>query len=242
MAFDKRFILRITSLAFAVSIHYLLLIMAVALLWVPRPWLRSGRKAARALGLARRRSRKRDFVRIRESGDNRVNFSEEFGKARNYVDFLRAMTGGLILIGNSDWGIGSCFVVPGNLITAQEDQFIFQLKVAIIAVGVILQFVRFEGRLTFYAPLFYFAGLAFAMCGFGAGFFAFLLVWTFNAALPIPPVGFVSVYALILVLMGMLFQGLSDNYVYAAAILFFLPVIVSLMARRSLALFAKKMK
>jgi hypothetical protein len=242
MVFDNRFNLRITSLAIVVTINYLFLILAAALLWLPRPWLRSGRRAARALGLARRRSRKRDFVRIRESGDNRVNFSEEFGKVRNYVDFLRALTGGLILIGNPDWGISSCFGLSDSLVMAQEDQFIFQLKVAIIAVGVILQFVRFEGRLTFYAPLFYFAGLAFALCGFGAGFFAFLLIWTFNAALPIPPVGFVSVYALILCLMGMLFQGLADNYVYAAAILVFLPVIVSLMARRSLALFTKKMK
>lgn len=208
---------------------------------MPRHWLRVGRKAARSLGLSRR-TRKREFVRIRESGDNRVNLTEEFGKARNYVDFLRALAGGLVLIGNPDWGVSSCFGDFEDLLTVREDLFIFEIQIAIIAIGVVRQFVRIEGRVTFYAPLFYFAGLAFAMCGFGAGFFAFLLVWTLNTALPIPPVGFLSVYVLFLWLMGMLFQGIGNHYVYAASILYALPVVVSLMARRSLALFTKKAK
>ena len=164
------------------------------------------------------------------------------GKTRNYVDFLRALTGGLVLIGNPDWGISSCFGDFEDLLTVREDLFIFEIQIAIIAIGVVRQFVRIEGRVTFYAPLFYFAGLAFAMCGFGAGFFAFLLVWTLNTALPIPPVGFLSVYVLVLWLMGMLFQGIGNFYVYAAAILYSLPIVVSLMARRSLALFTKKSK
>lgn len=223
------------------TINYLFLCLAVLLLWIPRTWLRVGRQAARAIGLARR-SRKRSFTRIRETGDNRVNFAEEFRKPRNYVDFLRAMTGGLILVGNADWGLASCFSLPDTLAGAADDTFVLQIRIAIVAVGVILQFVRFERRISFYAPLFYFAGLAFALCGPGAGFFAFLLVWTFNAALPIPPVGFLTVFALLLWLLGMIFRGLTDPYIYAAAVLALLPVVTSLMARRQLALFNKKMK
>ncbi len=223
------------------SINYTFLILATLLLWIPRPWLRIGRKAARALGMARRQ-RKREYVRIRESGDNRVNFTEEFSKARNYIDFFRAFVGGLILIGNEDWGISSCFQHSGDMLVDTSDIFIFEIQIAIVAVAVVRQFVRFEGRVTYYAPLFFVAGLAFGLCGFGAGFFAFLLVWTFNSALPIPPVGFLTVYTLMLWLLGLLFQGIRDQYVHAAAILFMLPVVVSLMARRSLALFNKKIK
>lgn len=223
------------------SINYFYLVLAIILLWMPRHWLRVGRKAARKLGLSRK-SRKRDFVRIRESGDNRVNFTEEFGKPRNYVDFLRALTGGLLLIGNPDWGVSSCFGDPESLMSVKEDLFIFEIQILIVAIGVIRQFVRIEGRVTFFAPLFYFFGLALALCGFGAGFFAFLLVWTLNTALPVPPVGFLSVYTIFLWLLGMLFQGIGNPYVYAAAILYALPVVISLMARRSLALFSKKFK
>lgn len=215
--------------------------MAVALLWMPRQWLRAGRSAARKLGLARRH-RKRDFTRIRESGDNRVNFSEEFSKPRNYIDFMRALIGGLILVGNPDWGIESCFGFATDVTATSSESFVFQVQIAIISIAVLRQFVRIEGRITFYAPLFYFAGLAMAVCGFGAGFFAFLLVWTFNSALPIPPVGFLTVYSLLLLLLGIVFQGLGNRYVYAATILFMLPVIISLMAKRSLALFNKKFK
>lgn len=223
------------------SINYFYLVLAIILLWMPRHWLRGGRKAARKLGL-RRRSTKRDFVRIRESGDNRVNASEEFSKARNYVDFLRALTGGLLLMGNPDLGVSSCFAGTEEIVAAQVGSFVFEIQILIIAIGIVRQFVRFEGRVTFFAPLFYFAGLGLVLCGFGAGFFAFLLVWTLNSAIPVPPVGFLSVYTLFLGLLGMLFQGLGNYYVYTAAVLYGLPVVVSLMARRSLALFAKKQK
>lgn len=225
----------------SVTISFPLLILAVILLWLPRPWLRAGRRVARAMGLSRRH-RKREFVRIRESGDNRVNFAEEFGKLRNYIDFFRALTGGLILFGNADWGVESCFGAHDALNPVSYDDFIFQLRVVIITVGVLFQFIRLEGRVTYYAPLFYFAGLGIALCGLGPGFFAFLLVWTFNTALPIPPAGFLSVYVLFIWLLGMLFRGLYDQHVYVAAVLFLLPVVVSLMARRSLALFNKKIK
>lgn len=236
---NREFVLNhLTSI---VSINYLYLIFAIVLLWMPRQWLRLGRKSARALGLARR-NRKRDFVRIRESGDNRVNFSEEFTKARNYIDFLRALVGGLILVGNPEWGINSCFLLVNENGLESTGNFLFELQIGIIAVGVIRQFLRIEGRVTFYAPLFYFAGLAFALCGFGAGFFAFLLIWTLNSALPVPPVGFLTVYALMLGLIGILFQGIGNYYVYAPSIMFVIPVMVSLMAKRSLALFNKKIK
>ncbi len=224
------------------SINYFYLILALALLWMPRHWLRGGRRAARKLGLRRRRSYKRDIVRIRESGDNRVNFAEEFGKPRNYVDFLRAFTGGLLLLGNADWAVTSCFETSGAMSAVREDLFIFEIQILIIAIGVIRQFVRMEGRVTFYAPLFYFAGLSLSLCGVGAGMSALLLVWTLNAALPIPPVGFLTVYAVFLTLLGLLFQGIDNRYVYATGIMFILPVVISLMARRSLALFNKKIR
>ncbi len=54
--------------------------------------------------------------------------------------------------------------------------------------------------------------------------------------------GFLTVYALALWMLGLVFRGITDFYIYAATVLFLLPVVVSLMAKRSLALFNKRFK
>ncbi len=226
------------------TIDYYLLVIALILLWFPRQWLRAGRKATRGLRWLRR-SRKyvKDPTQVREPGDTRLMFNEEFSKPRNYIDFLRAFAGGLVIMGNADWQIGSCFQVPPDL-ALQPGGFdvLMYVRMAILLVAVVIQFVRYEGRITYYAPIFYLGGLGFALAGFNAGFFAFIVAWTMNSAMPLTPTGFLSAYALLVFMLGLIFRGVSDQFVYFAGIVSFMPVLVSLLARRSLAMFSKKMK
>ncbi len=79
-----------------VNLPYLLL--AIALLWFPRHWLRLGSffKRRRSEGMTRATE---EPWRTRESGDPRVNFGGEFAKFRNYIDLLRAAAGSLALMG-----------------------------------------------------------------------------------------------------------------------------------------------
>lgn len=240
MSFDRPELIRFPSGRFRVHINYLLLFFALVLLWMPRQWLRSGRRAARALHLRRSSPPKRSFRPPHEMGANKVYFREQFTKPRNYVDLFRAFTGGLAVVGNPYWGVSSCFVQTDA--GAGEDPLILWLKLAILLVAVGLQFIRREQRLTFFAPLFYLAGLVAAMSGPGAGLSAFLLIWMFNSALPMPTVSFLSLFALLAWLAGLLFNGIGNVYVYAAAVLCMLPVLVSLMARRSLTMITKKLK
>ncbi len=226
------------------TIDYYLLVTALILLFFPRQWLRAGRKATRKLRWLRRsRSHTKDPTQIREPGDTRLRFGEEFTKPRNYIDFLRGLGGGLVILGNKDWEIASCFQMPIDHVpeTGQIDVLMY-VRMAILLLAVIVQFIRYEGRMTYYAPIFFLGGLGFALCGFSAGFFAFVVGWTMNSAMPLTPTGFLSAYALLIFMLGLIFRGVSDYFVMFAGIVSFLPVLVSLLARRSLAMFNKRMK
>ncbi len=221
-------------------------ILALAILWFPRQWLRFGRDATRGLRWMRRSRRHlNEQLRTREPGDVRLTAADEFSKLRNYIDFLRALVGGLLIVGHSEWEIVAAIrheaaTVDPTAVTAGTG--LDYLRMALLLVGVCIQFFRFEGRLTFYAPIFYLGGLGFALCGLNAGLFAFVVCWTLNTAAPLLPGGFLSMYALLIFMLGLLLRGLGDSYVLFMGAVSFLPVLVSLLARRSLAIFVKRMK
>lgn len=221
-------------------------ILALLVLWFPRQWLRLGRGATRRLRWLRRsRRRSAEQLRTREPGEVRLTAAEEFAKPRNYIDFLRAFVGGLLLVGHGEWEIVAAirYEATGTAVDAAASLAgLDYLRMALLFVGVLIQFLRFEGRLTFYAPIFYLGGLGFALCGIDAGLFAFAVGWTLNTAAPLLPGGFLSLYALLVFMLGLLFRGLGDSYVVFMGAVSFLPVLVSLLARRSLAIFVKRMK
>ena len=227
-----------------VTIDYTFLCLALLILWFPRQWLRLGRKATRRLRWLRRsRSRLRDQTQVREPGDPRLFISEEFSKPRNFIDFLRALTGGLLIVGSSEWAVEAVIQYDaGRVVQENAVDGIAYLRMALLLVGVLIQFIRYEGKFSFYAPLFYIGGLGFVLCGFNAGLFAFLIGWTINTAAPLSPAGFLSLYALLIFMLGLLFRGVHDGYVLFAGVVSFLPVLVSLLARRSLAIFTKRIK
>jgi len=221
-------------------------VLALLILWLPRQWLRVGRGATRRFRWLRRSRRHvNEQMRSREPADVRLTVTDEFSKPRNYIDFLRAFAGGLLIVGHGGWEVVASIrneAVLDEVAAASAASNLTYLRMGLLLVGVIIQFLRFEGRLTFYAPIFYLGGLGIALCGVDAGLFAFAVAWTLNTAAPLLPGGFLSLYALLVFMLGLLFRGLSDSFVLFMGAASFLPVLVSLLARRSLAIFVKKMK
>lgn len=221
-------------------------VLALLILWLPRQWLRVGRGATRRFRWLRRSRRHvNEQLRNREPADVRLTVTDEFSKPRNYIDFLRAFAGGLLIVGHGEWEVVASIrneAVLDEVAAASAASNLTYLRMGLLLVGVIIQFLRFEGRLTFYAPIFYLGGLGIALCGADAGLFAFTVAWILNTAAPLLPGGFLSLYALLVFMLGLLFRGLSDSFVLFMGAASFLPVLVSLLARRSLAIFVKKMK
>ena len=157
---------------------------------------------------------------------------EEFTKRRNWIDFLRALAGGYAV---AVVGIHSGATGEGggmSVLLAVAGAFF---------IAVAMQTMRFEGKLAFYPPIFFLGGLAFALVGPKAAFFAFVAVWAVNLALPSASV-FLFCYSGVILILGVMF-GAPIKQAGLAAGLAMLPVMAALLTRRRLmAQFGRKMK
>lgn len=213
----------------SLAINWPYLLIAVAMLWFPRQWLRTG---ARVL----KKRRKPDGAMERLAGmgardpeDKSVQPSREFANFRNYIDLFRALAGGYSLI-------QFAFVASGE--EAGETMFI--LQGAILLVAVLIQTIRFDGRISFFAPIFYFVGLSVGATGHYAGLFAFLLVLAINPVIPNPRM-FLTAYGLLLLPFGLAFGAALDLLGLTAGLLL-LPPLLSLLSKRPLVIFTRKAK
>ena len=110
----------------------------------------------------------------------------------------------------------------------------------VLVVGLLIQTVRWEKqRISFYPPIFYLAGLSVSLCDARGASFAFALIWAINAGLPNAQ-GFLSVYALLMVLFGHFFGMRVNLSAIYAGVLCFLPVLLSLLAKRPLTVFSRR--
>lgn len=215
------------------------LLLALLLLCFPRQWMRLGlaimnRKRRRSEGATRREE---EPWKTSEPGDPAVSFREEFVKVRNYVDLFRATAGSLAVIGGL--GIDPCVSAPPDApkLVGYE---VFAVQVAILLAGLLVQSVRYErGRFLVFAPIFFLAGLSVGICGIKAAGFAFALIWAVNPMLKNPS-GFLSAYALLIGLFGVLFLDFTSILVVLAVVLTFLPVLLSALMQRPLVLFSRK--
>lgn len=174
----------------------------------------------------------------RMPGDHSVWFRVEFAKLRNYIDFLRALAGGVALLGIAD-GLDPTFSALPDAPEATA-QLVSFVPLALLLLGVLIQTFRFEGRTRLFPPIFYFSGLSFAFGGVYVGAFALILIWAVNLVLP-SPLAFLSLYALLVAVFGCVFDGFGLTPLFGA-FLIFLPVLLSLLMRRPLVLFTKKVK
>lgn len=212
-------------------------IIALLLLWIPRQWLRAGG----ALFKRRHKSGKvrRDREAEREPGDNSIYFRDEFQKIRNYVDFFRAGIGGMAIVGLPIADIAPALQTLPDAAPWREN-LVEIVWIAVLVVGVLIQSFRFEKRSAMFPPIFYISGLTFGTCGVAVAAPAVVLTWAINTTLS-GPLAFLCLYAVTIGLFGLLLSDAPEQVGVTSALVF-LPVLISLLAKKRLVHFAKKVK
>lgn len=210
------------------------LCVGLALLWIPRQWLRRGK----VIGHHRRKkpSGGEEPWKAREPGDPRPSY-REFAKPRNYIDLLRGAAGAVAIVGG--FAIEGA-IQAGDAAARNDGRFALLAQLAVLLVAVVIQMVRFERRhLSFYAPVFFLAGLSVALCGPWAALFAFILVWAVS-----PMFGngeaFLIFYAAVLVVYGLFLHEAQRLFPIFAGLMCFMPALLSLLLRRPLVVFTRK--
>ncbi len=212
------------------------LLIAIALLWFPRQWLRIGSIFRRRRSAAAKRAAAEPW-NTREPGDPRVRFAAEFSKFRNYVDLLRAAAGSLAFVGG--FGIPPC-LAPVTGAAPKYAYAVIVIRSLILLIGLLLQTARYEKKkLTFYPPIFFIAGLTFGLCSPWAALFAFALIWAVHALFSSAQ-GFLTIYAFFIAGFGHLLARRGDLSVTYAGLLCFTPVLLSLLSNRPLVIFSRK--
>ncbi|MFM8620386.1 MAG: hypothetical protein ACKOE8_16850 [Opitutaceae bacterium] len=206
------------------------LLLGVALLCFPRPWLQ------KVVTLAKRRKKKSDVERLKDPwknkkpGDPAVQFGTEFKKIRNYIDVVRAAAGSVAIWG----GFGFPAAVAGGGIKG------LAVKAVIMLVGVAIQATRLHGgRFSFFPPIFYLAGILLGVCGWEVAVFSFILTWALHVMVR-NVAWFLTLNAAIVYGFGAFFHGNFSLTVILAAGLVFLPVMLSLLANRPLMIYSSK--
>lgn len=212
-------------------INFWLLPLTLLLLWFPRQWFRFGLRFSWANG-SRRRKRAKDRD-DRDTGDASMRFGEVFFKPRNWFDFFRALIGAIALV-------YFCFDSAPEA-TRETLHQIRWIKAFILVIGVLIQTVRLENRLTLVAPVFYILGSSFGMIDWRAALFATIAVWTINLVLPSAGV-FLFVFAGLQVCFGLLLQRGAFTEVSIAAGITCIPIVLSALTKRRLVQLNKKTK
>lgn len=207
------------------EIHWPYLALALALLWFPRPWMRLGKWRSR------RRRERATMERFAQDGandpdDKSVRLTRELKSPRNYLDFLRALAGGVALW---EFSFTAGADNPGAAFAAQ---------LVLTLVAVLIQLIRWRDRITFFAAIFFFAGLSIGMGNYFSGAMAFLLTCTINPIIPTPRL-FVTAFALLLLPFNyFLGAGLGLALVNSGLVL--LGPLLSLLTKRPLVVFTRK--
>ena len=212
-------------------INFWLLPIALVLLWLPRQWLRFGGKVF-SLPHRRRHHHHTEPGSEHDQRDVSLKVREEFLKSRNWIDLFRAIAGSLAVT----W---CCFE---NADAAKAvDARIFMLQTVVFVLAVLIQTLRFEGRFSLVAPVFFILGLSFGLIGWKGGLFAGITIWTLNLVLPSPGV-FLVVFAGVEICFGLLLSRVPLRFALLAAALAILPVFLSAVTKHRLVRFSKKTK
>ena len=214
-----------------------LLLFGLLLLWFPRQWMRLGK----TIGSRRRKTPLipgiDDPSNQRESGDPRISFSREFSKIRNYFDLLRGGVGSLAIMGGMDI-FPSIAPAPGD--NALPLWGVETIKLAILFLGLAIQTTRYERHhVTFFAPIFYLGGLSLSLCTTWGAFLSFTLIWALNPMIN-GAKSFLLMYAIVMTSFALFFRDWDAEASISAFMLCFLPVLLSLLARRPLVVFSRK--
>jgi len=214
-----------------VSVPYL--VFALFLLWLPRQWLQVGGHVAPSRHRTGPTVRDSNPRYQRQAGDRSVWLREELVKGRNYVDLLRGSIG--------SWAVMHfCFTLPpGEAVPSSSRLTLLALPAGIFVVAILIQMIRWSGRISLFAPIFFLLGLTVGVCSWQVALFAAVLVWALNCALPNPE-AFLFVQAIALAGFSCLFFGTITAPTLLGAALVFGPVVVSLLTKERLMLKTKR--
>src|SRR3954462_2516662 len=141
-------------------INWLFLVLGLLMLWLPRSWMRRGKAVLRR---RKRASAPTTAATTRESGDPRLSFPHEFSNARNYFDLFRGIAGGLAIVGFDSIPAA---LAPDEASSSAMRWIVLGCQLGILFIGLLAQILRNErGHLALFAPVFFLAGLAVALCG-----------------------------------------------------------------------------
>ena len=211
----------------AISWPYLLI--AVALLWFPRQWLRTGKTILRKRRKPDGALERLAGIGARDPEDRSVQPAREFANFRNYVDLFRALAGGYCLT-------QFAFRAGGE----GSDDIAVIIEALVLLAAVLIQTVRFDGRLSFYAAIFFFVGLNTGASAHYANLFAFALVLAINPVIPNPRM-FLTAYGLLMLPFGFLL-GADATMLGVCSGLVLLPPLLSLLTKRPVVIFSRKAK
>lgn len=158
--------------------------------------------------------------------DKSVRLARELKNKRNYLDLFRALIGGVSL-----WRFA--FEAEG-----QGGFLVFVTCALISFVAVLIQSVRWRDRITFFAAIFFYAGLSASLGNFYPGALAFLLVCAINPIIPNPRT-FVAAYALLLLPFNF-FLGDDQQLALFNTVVLLVPVLWSLLVKRPMVIFTRR--
>lgn len=213
------------------TVHYPYLALALLLLWFPRNWLRLGARVASG-GAGRRSSAARAE---RDPNDRGVKPLAEAAKSRNWVDWLRAGVGA--------YGLTTVALMPPTG-TSGVDVTTVACVGAAMTVGMVVQMVRVEGRLSLFAPIFYLQGMTFGVAGGLVGVLAMVGSWALSPVLP-GAAAILFVQGGIALSLGLLLQMQDTEPVMLMVLtgVIWAPVLASVLLRKRLsASFDKRLK
>ena len=165
----------------------------------------------------------------RQPGDRSIWLREELVQGRNYYDFLRGSVGGWCVM-------HFCFSLPPGAAAPSSGRLtLLALQAGIFVVAISIQMIRWSGKISLFAPIFFLTGLTVGVCSWQVALFAAVLVWALNCALPNPE-AFLLVQAIALAGFSTLFLGTINARTLLGASLIFLPVVISLLTRERLML------
>ncbi len=160
----------------------------------------------------------------RDPYDKTISPLAEAAKSRNWVDLFRGAVGAYALF---DAGL----LPPENLIGL--DPTTASIQGGVLLIAMLIQMVRYETRLSFFAPIYFLQGMCFGVTGGLVGLLAMLGCWGLSPLLPgAGPVLFVQ-GCLVLVL-GLLLKAADPALLMTLAGIIILPSILSVLLRKKL--------
>lgn len=206
--------------------NFVQLIPALLLLWLPRQTLRGlSNQIGKLRGHTRRSETNAKKVRSRrEPGDSSVKITEEFKKLRNYIDLARAIAGAWLLLN------GALVMEDGS---NAHTLVALGIQASLLAVAVLSQTIRFDGKASLFAPTFFITGLVVIVGGWPHALFGVLLAWVFSIVLPNPG-SFLLMMCVTVYAFGYGFAGLTNPNTLLSCLLIMIPASISFLLRKPL--------